>query len=124
MLHLAGAVKPPYFQSMRRIFTALPFVAMLLGLVLSLPALGLHGAAHDKVAAHHNHLAPAHPMPSDLPDDGDDIACKALCTGPLLTRTTGDARPPASHAAQPRTDAPRFWVDWVRPVSPPPKHLA
>jgi hypothetical protein len=107
MLHLAGAVKPPYFQIMRRIFTALPFVAMLLGLVLSLPALGLHGAAHDKVAAHHNHLA-----------------CKALCTGPLLTRTTGDARTPAPHAAQPRTDAPRFWVDWVRPVSPPPKHLA
>lgn len=102
----------------------MPIVATLLALVLSLPALGLHGAAHDKAEAHHVHHAPAHPMPSDLPDDGDDIACKALCTGPILTAATGGAHTSAPHTAHPRPDAPRFWADWVRATSPPPKRAA
>ncbi len=109
---------------MRRFFTALPFVATLLAFVLSLPALGLHGAAHDTAEAYHIHNAPAHPMPSDLPDDGDDIACKALCTGPFPSAATGSAQATAPLTAHPRPDAPRFWADWVRATSPPPKHLA
>jgi hypothetical protein len=109
---------------MRRIFSALSIVATLLALVLSMPSLGLHGAAHAKASAHHLHHAPAYPMPSDLPDDGDDIACKALCTGSFPTTTTGDAHTSAPHMAHPRPDAPRVWADWVRATSPPPKHLA
>lgn len=109
---------------MRRIFSALAVVAMLLALVLSLPALGLHGAAHAKASAHHLHHAPPHPMTPDLPHDGDDIACKALCTGPILTAMTGDAHTGASHTTQPRPDAPRVWADWVRALSPPPKRAA
>ncbi|MBC7163857.1 MAG: hypothetical protein H5U15_02530 [Roseovarius sp.] len=109
---------------MRRFFTALPIVATLLALVLSLPALGLHGAAHEKAEAHHNHHAPAHPIRQDLSQDDDDIACETLCTGPLLTVAVDTPHTATAHAAQPRPRASRLWADWACPVSPPPKHPA
>lgn len=108
---------------MRRYFTLLPIMAMMIALALSLTVPGLHGAAHEVDGAHVHH-APAQSAPPDMPHDGGDIACKALCTGTVLTAPSAVAHAPAPRAAEPQPDAPRLWADWAHPLSPPPKHPA
>ncbi|MBE0453340.1 hypothetical protein [Roseovarius autotrophicus] len=118
---------------MRQAAKALPVFAVLLALVLSLPVLGLHGFTHGAVpatdTAQHLHHIPTHPTSPDDSlnrgvNDSADIACKALCTGPLLATATDASHPAALRLAPHRSDAPRLWVNWTRPQSPPPKPAA
>lgn len=114
---------------MRQSPAILPVIATLLALLLSVPMAGLHGTAHGGDAMQHLHQVTPHlgspdTTPLGAPEHPHDIACMALCTGPLLTTATPMAQNVTSHRTRHRTEANRRWTDWVRAFSPPPKLAA